>query len=133
MGDHYPAPGHDDNYRYSGGVSMDSQALLTIIGGLLIAAPGIYATWRQLKRDKVDNADTLSTAATKLIEPYIEEVERLRKEIDLLRCELDAERTKRRALEEAITVKNGKIAEMQVEIDTLRDEVEALQKGRRVR
>ena len=112
---------------------MDSQALLTIIGGLLIAAPGIYATWRQLKRDKVDNADTLSTAATKLIEPYIEEVERLRKEIDLLRCELDAERTKRRALEEAITVKNGKIAEMQVEIDTLRDEVEALQKGRRAR
>ena len=103
----------------------------TIIIALIAASPGIYAVYRQLRKDKVDNADTLSNAATKLIEPYVEEVAKLRKEIELLRCELDNERNKRRALETEVNQKNQTIAAMQIEIDDLRGLVEALRKGRR--
>jgi len=93
--------------------------------------PGVYATIRDARKDKVDNAATVQEMALDLIQPYKDEVDKLREELRMMRCELDNERAKRRELEKIVDLKDGRIAEMQAEIDGLRAEVEALQKGRR--
>jgi len=93
--------------------------------------PGVYATIRGARKDKVDNAATVQEMALDLIQPYKDEVDKLREELRMMRCELDNERAKRRELEKIVDLKDGRIAEMQAEIDGLRAEVEALQKGRR--
>lgn len=110
---------------------MDKEIILPLILACIAALPGLYGLYRQSKKDKVDNADTISDAALQLLEPYKREVAELRTKIEALECDLLKEREKRRELEALNLQKDTKITEMQAEIDDLRSQVEALQKGRR--
>lgn len=112
---------------------MAEPIIITIVVAIIAASPGVFAVWRQSRRDKADAAAALSQAAVEQLEFYRKEVADMRLELDTLKDDLEKERVKRRELERLNEQKDVKIAEMQEEIDGLRAEVEALQKGRRVR
>jgi len=106
----------------------------TVVVALITTMAALYATRKQDKRladkQEIDRSAQLNDMALELIDPYKREVAELRKEMELLRCELDNERAKRRQLEAEVGEKNRTIAAMQVEIDDLRGQIEALQRKR---
>jgi peptidoglycan hydrolase CwlO-like protein len=113
---------------------MVETIIVPIALALLTTLAAIYATRKQDRRlaekQETDRAAQLNDMALELIEPYKREVAELRKELELMRCELDNERSKRRQLEQEVNQKNQTIAAMQVEIDDLRGQIEALQRKR---
>ena len=104
--------------------------IVPVAVAVIMGLPGVYATIRGARKDKVDSADTISEAALSLLEPYRKEVAELRTKIEALECELLKEREKRRELEALNLKKDEKITEMQAEIDDLRSQIEALQRKR---
>jgi len=97
------------------------------------------------KQVEADNADKISNAALKLLEPYekrLVEMQKLQeiheKQIRDLECELQNERKARKEMEQTIrdqtiiiSQKDNRMAEMQDEINALRHQIEELQNNQK--
>jgi predicted nucleic acid-binding Zn-ribbon protein len=64
---------------------MDSQTWATIILALIAASPGIYAVWKQqrkdiaaARKDTADASESITNSAVKLIEPLNKEIDKLK-------------------------------------------------------
>ena len=98
------------------------------------------------KQTEADNADKISNAALKLLKPYEDRLASMQAlqevhetQIQDLKCKLQNERDARKELEEIINrqatiiaQKDARMGEMQDEINTLRQQVEELQKKRKL-
>lgn len=104
---------------------MGQEVILPIILALLTTLVTIYGVRKQDRRtaekQETDRAAALNDMALELIAPYKAEVAELRCEILKLKKEY----------EDKLAKKDETIAAMQEEIDDLRGQIEALQKGRR--
>lgn len=104
---------------------MVETIIVPIMLALLTTLAAIYATRKQDRRiaekQETDRAAQLNDMALELIEPY-------KAEVLALRCEIV---NLRKDYEKKLAEKDETIATMQGEIDDLRGQIEALQKGRR--
>ena len=82
---------------------MDAN-VIPIIVAFIAAAPGIYAIWRQVRKDRkiepieeVSAGVEVSSNAAKALEVYSREVVALREELSRVRAELDTIRMERAA------------------------------------
>jgi len=77
-------------------------SIVNIVVALIMALPGIYAVYRQLRKDKQDSTSLIRESAVALIEP-------LKKRIDELRYEIDDSRQRIISLEKALEERNERI------------------------
>jgi hypothetical protein len=70
---------------------MNSSTWITIILAIIAASPGIYAVWRQRRKDEAaagkDNAtasDLISQSATRLLEPLKKQIDELQEQVGVL-------------------------------------------------
>jgi TolA-binding protein len=67
---------------------MDSQAWLTVILAIIAASPGIYAVWKQTRKDKAaalkdssDASEAITDSALKLVNPLKKRIDELEKQV----------------------------------------------------
>lgn len=116
---------------------MEISLLIPIIVAIVMALPGIYAAFVQMKKEAANITKVAQDAAIEIINPLREEVKQVREDAKVLRARV-------KELEDLVETKNGRIAEleamvrerdekidcMEVEIIDLRDRLEKVEKRR---
>src|SRR3990167_4571810 len=96
-------------------------SIVNIVVALIMALPGIYAVYRQLRKDKQDSTSLIRESAVALIEP-------LKKRIDELEKQAHDDQGHIHALEAELEEKSKLIHSLEVEINRLRRRVSKIGK-----
>lgn len=117
---------------------MDITVVVPIIVAFIVAIPGIYAAYGQMKKESANITKVAQDAALEIINPLREEVKILREDAKLLRakigeleCLIEVKNNRIAELEKMVAERDEKIKNMEEEIIDLRDRLEVVEKRRK--